>query len=65
MVVFVISLVTALHIWISAVHVTEIITAKDLKYNFQLKVMKVKDASALFLFNALFHNQKFVCPRVQ
>ena len=60
MVISVISFVTTLQIWISAGHVTEIITMKDQKFNWQLNIRKVKDASALFPFYSLFYNQKFV-----
>ena len=60
MIVFVISLVTTLQIWISAGHVILIIAMKNLEFHCQLKNRKVKDVSALFLFYTLFYNQKFV-----
>ena len=43
MVVFVISFVTSLQIWISAGHVPEIITMKDLKDNRRIYIILSKD----------------------
>ena len=60
MIVFVISFVITLQIWISAGHVTYIMTTKYLKFNSQLKDRKFKDFSGLFLFYFLFYNQNFV-----
>ena len=34
---------------------------ENLKFNCQLKIGKVKDVSALFLFYSPFYNQTFVC----
>ena len=44
---------------VAAGHVIEIITMKDLKFNWQLKIRRFKDVSALFPFYSLFY-KKFV-----
>ena len=59
MIVFVISFVTALQIWISAGHVTQIITMKNLKFNCQLKSRKIQGFSALFHIYSPFYYQMF------
>ena len=62
MVVFVISFVTLLQIWISVCHVTEIITMKNLKLNWQLKIRKIQGCFTLLSFYFIFYNRKFVWP---